>query len=112
MPQSVPTHRPLWQPTKQERDRYYGRLRRGKDNRAFYHTAAWLGARLLKLTTNPYCELCLQRGMYVPATHVHHIIEIDTDSSMALDIENMQSLCISCHSKVHAINGVGRSNKS
>ena len=58
--------------------------------------------RLSKLRRNPLCEECLTKGVYVAATHVHHKIEVKDDPSRKLDIDNLQSLCNSCHSSIHS----------
>ncbi len=103
MPVSPPTYKPSWISTKQANDRFYNKKRRNKDSVKFYHSAAWEGCRQIKLSANPYCELCLLGGVHTPATHVHHRQEITTHPHLALDIDNMQSLCLPCHSRVHAI---------
>ncbi len=100
MPTRVPSHRSSV-PTA-SRHRAYDRLRRNAESKRFYHTAAWLKARVVKLRRNPACERCLEQGELVQATHVHHIIEIADDMDACLDIDNMQSLCAPCHSSIHA----------
>ncbi len=102
MPISPPTYRPSFLPTKAERDRYYNKAKRNRASTTFYHSKAWLGCREIKLSVNPYCELCLLGGVHTPATHVHHLLEITTHPHLSLDMDNMQSLCIGCHSRVHA----------
>ncbi|EOB6976219.1 TPA: HNH endonuclease, partial [Staphylococcus aureus] len=33
---------------------------------------------------------------------VHHIIYVDEDFNKALDLDNLMSVCYSCHNKIHA----------
>ena len=73
-----------------------------RDSNRFYASARWRATRLIKLGRIPYCEEHYLLGAMVPADHVHHIIHIRDDMSRALDIDNMQSLCASCHSRLHA----------
>jgi 5-methylcytosine-specific restriction endonuclease McrA len=106
MPYRVPTHRPphLGSPLDARRaaGRHYSRYRRDKDRQAFYQSAAWRGVRDLRLSLNPYCAPCLARGDYTPATFVHHKVPIEVDPSLALDLDNTESQCRSCHSRLHA----------
>ena len=94
----VPTHgaRPMG-----DRRREYDRTRRDRIAKAFYHTQAWLKLRLIKLADVPYCESCHARGELTPASHVHHVVEIKDDWSRRLDMDNLRSLCHSCHSQAH-----------
>jgi 5-methylcytosine-specific restriction enzyme A len=102
MSDKVPTYRPPWMPTKQERDRAYN-ARRSKESKSFYNLRDWRDRlQPMKLARDPYCEHCLQRGVHEPATHVHHIKSIEEAPELARDFDNMQSLCLSCHSRHHA----------
>ena len=51
------------------------------------------------------CQDCLAKGIYTPAQEVHHIIELTpeniNDPSIALNPDNLISLCKSCHSIRH-----------
>jgi 5-methylcytosine-specific restriction enzyme A len=102
MPNRVPTYRPKHLPSRPERQRFYDATKRNKESKDFYHTAAWLKARAIKLNLNPLCELCFQEKRLVAATVVHHKIEIAVDPYLRLDTNNMQSLCSACHNRVHA----------
>lgn len=101
MPNRVPTHRPF--PAQQRDHAAYDRTRRNKESKSFYHSRAWIGVRDIKLCDHPYCELCLLSGKHAPAMVVHHIKEITMHPELALDMDNMQSLCKPCHSRVHAL---------
>jgi len=56
---------------------------------------------------HPYCEKCLENGIYTPVAEVHHIRPIGSASSMreaeqlAFDESNLMALCISCHNQMH-----------
>ena len=66
---------------------------------SFYNTTKWKELRLLKLQMNPLCEHCLRENKITPATEVDHIIPIQQRPDLALDINNLQSLCKPCHSR-------------
>jgi len=69
-----------------------------------YQDKRWIRVRTLKFKNNPLCELCLLEGRVTPTEEVHHIIPIDVydlDEELAFDIDNLQSLCVQCHKKVH-----------
>ena len=54
------------------------------------------------------CQDCLKKGIYTPAEEVHHIVELDesnvNDPSIALNADNLISLCRSCHKARHSTN--------
>jgi len=102
VPNSIPTHRPRWLPTKQERDRHFQRVRGDKEAQAFYHSAAWLQLKEMKLCDQPWCEEHLRQGEYVGATIVHHIKEVKQEPALRLEMSNLMSVCKSCHSRIHA----------
>lgn len=106
MPSKIPTHRPSTVFTT-GRHRHYDRTRRDAEAKRFYHSIAWLKLRLIQLADTPYCELCYQRDELVEATHVHHKVEIVEDPDLRLDPDNLQSLCHSCHSRLHRSRKVG-----
>ena len=85
--------------------------KQGKAKRIYdtvYNTTRWRSLRQTYLCAHPLCELCLQRGIVAPATDVHHKLEISnaqTDAEMlsiGFDYNNLQSLCESCHTALHA----------
>lgn len=67
----------------------------------FYHTKAWKQLRKRKVAMTPYCERCKEQGIYRSVEIVHHRIEIEEDWSKRLDIDNLESVCRSCHNKIH-----------
>ena len=63
----------------------------------FYDTPAWKKLRRLRLMREPLCRHCMARGRVVAATQVDHVKPI-SQGGPPMDIDNTQSLCISCHS--------------
>lgn len=64
----------------------------------FYLSKEWRSLREVKLDKNPICERCAIDGWCIPATEVHHKIDIKKDPYLCLKIDNLESLCKSCHS--------------
>lgn len=67
---------------------------------SFYRSKAWKTARGEALRRDGFtCQDCQGR-----AEEVHHIIELTPDNihdpMVALNIDNLQSLCHNCHTKV------------
>ena len=60
----VPTAKLPGAPTLAQRQREYNRNRRDKEATRFYHLAAWLKVRDIKLCDAPWCEDCLSRGVH------------------------------------------------
>lgn len=65
----------------------------------FYLSKQWRNLREYKISLNPLCEHCLKEDKLVQAIDVDHIVDIKDNPYLALDINNLQSLCKSCHSK-------------
>lgn len=74
-----------------------------------YNTTKWRRLRKARLIEHPLCEVHLQFDEVVPATEIHHIVEISQAGSKleAMDIafnsNNLMSLCRECHQRYHAI---------
>ena len=72
----------------------------------FYKSSAWLACREAYLARRHYlCEDCLARGIYTPATTVHHIealtpLNIHTPE-ITLGFSNLRAVCRDCHAKEH-----------
>ena len=83
-----------------------------KDSKPFYHTAAWKRARALALSRDcGMCQDCMDRFRAGYGFHphradmVHHIIPIDERPDLALNLDNLRSLCNECHNKEHPEKG-------
>ncbi|WP_371017395.1 HNH endonuclease [Pseudalkalibacillus sp. JSM 102089] len=80
----------------------YKRNRTDKREQAFYSSAAWKKVREHKRAISPLCEVCLPDRI-TPMDIVHHYqAEVKEDWSRRLDLSNLQSVCFSCHNKLHA----------
>jgi 5-methylcytosine-specific restriction endonuclease McrA len=77
-------------------------LKTYESKQKFYQSKAWRLLRKEKLTNDSLCEMHLQKDQIVPATEVHHIIDIDDIPTFenALNYNNLMSLCKSCHSSI------------
>ena len=88
------------------RNRAYN-FKRGTDEgevkiKKFYNSEAWKRTKKIRLLIdNGMCVECLKEGRLTKATTVHHIIEVKEDWSKRFDIDNLISLCHSCHNKKH-----------
>lgn len=69
-------------------------------SQGFYHTSAWRRIRVQALQRDHYlCQACLKNNRFTKATEVHHIKELEDHPELALDLDNLQSLCWDCHEK-------------
>jgi 5-methylcytosine-specific restriction protein A len=80
----------------------YNKLHRSQDSNKKYGRS-WRKIRASYLSKNPLCELCETTGKLIPANMVHHKIKLSDGGTNAQ--ENLQSLCNSCHSRLHAREG-------
>ena len=72
----------------------------------FYGSAEWKAIRDSYLRSKGgLCERCYKRGQVVPAQIVHHKKHLDAntvnDPELALNMENLEALCWSCHEQEH-----------
>ncbi|WP_026499311.1 HNH endonuclease [Butyrivibrio sp. WCD2001] len=65
---------------------------------------SWQKIRDIYAKAHPYCELCYEKGFMVPMEHVHHKKPLAEGGTN--DFDNLQSLCKSCHSRIHSEHGV------
>ena len=63
-----------------------------------YNTTAWQRLRQRKLAENTLCEFCIPRGRLVPAFHVDHNVPINQGGPAFPPLDELTSLCASCHS--------------
>lgn len=62
----------------------------------------WQQLSLRKRAVDPLCENCLDSGLSVPATEVHHIKPIATHPELRLVWDNLMSVCNACHKEIEA----------
>jgi 5-methylcytosine-specific restriction endonuclease McrA len=72
----------------------------------FYQSKLWRRTRADYLKAcGGLCERCLARGLYRPATQVHHIQPLTPDNlsdpSVTVSWNNLEALCDDCHTRVH-----------
>jgi len=76
----------------------YDYAKRDKKAAAFYQSKAWRVVRINHLGAEPFCRGCLSEGRGpIRATLVDHIKPWAGDYALALDPNNLQSLCDHCH---------------
>lgn len=84
---------------------------RSIDN-SFYHSSEWKACRSAYIKLHPLCEQCESKGLVVPAEIVHHKIHLTEtnvkDPSIALNFNNLESVCRDCHNKIHFTSDVER----
>jgi len=85
----------------------YDYFKRNKATRDAYHSKEWTATRNAYIAQHPLCEDCLTRGQYVTAVEVHHIKPL-SDGGALLDVNNLRSLCHTCHMQTHGF----RDNKN
>lgn len=68
----------------------------------FYHTTAWRKTRKIALRRDNFeCQECKRQGGFSKANTVHHIEHLKDRPDLALDLDNLESLCGACHNKEH-----------
>lgn len=73
-----------------------------EDKRRFYKSTPWKHKRLEALERDNYeCQECKRQGRYHKGEQVHHIKEIYHHPEMALELDNLETLCIRCHNAEH-----------
>lgn len=87
---------------KQRQYKEYDKKRKGEIQWNFYKSAEWERIRQVALARDNYlCQECLKEGRLTVSNTVHHIIEIKTDWSKRLDLDNLVTLCEYHHNKMH-----------
>lgn len=70
-----------------------------------YHSKQWQRLRKQKVLLNPFCERCLQKGIYNSTFIVHHKEYVTDknyqDDNIFLNLDNLESLCLACHNNEH-----------
>ncbi len=90
---------------RKEADKYrqqsYNNTRRDTEETKFYNSRAWKMVRLLALKRDNYlCQDCLERGHINSSwLEVHHIKPLKFFWQLRLSLENLRTLCRSCHKR-------------
>lgn len=83
---------------KKETNRKYEKYKRDTETSKRYGRK-WRKIRKKYIAEHPLCEICFKNKRMVNADHVHHIKPLKEGGTN--DEENLMSLCISCHSRIH-----------
>lgn len=79
----------------------------------FYKSTAWRKCREVVLIRDHYlCQPCLRLGRITTANTVHHIKPLEDHPELALDEDNLESICPVCHNKEHPEKGRGKKNEA
>ncbi|MBS4198605.1 HNH endonuclease [Bacillus sp. FJAT-49732] len=92
----------------------YDKYKRNQESKKFYNSDAWITCRENVLIRDDYlCHECLKdpENPLTPADMVHHIKPLEEYPGLALDEDNLTSLCNSCHNKEHPEKGGGKRRK-
>tara|TARA_R100000655_G_scaffold91646_1_gene132471 strand:- start:61 stop:393 length:333 start_codon:yes stop_codon:yes gene_type:complete len=81
------------------------------DNASFYNSKRWRALRNYFIQKNPICKICQSKGIIKSAQCVDHIKPITIGGSQ-VDINNLQSLCNSCHAKKSSREGAEKRNNT
>jgi 5-methylcytosine-specific restriction enzyme A len=65
-----------------------------------YDTRTWRKMRARQLAEHPLCAMCERMGRITEAKVADHIKPHNNDPLLFYDINNLQSLCSSCHSGI------------
>lgn len=94
--------KPKMDQVKKEKNRKYDDYVREEKTVKFYISREWKRVRQAALVRDHHlCQECLKHNIIKSAEIVHHIIEIKVDWNRRLDITNCESVCKSCHNKLH-----------
>ena len=112
MPRRPPIHNPfspamqarLAQQKAAEGERKRKQYEQSEDRQAslsFYRSQRWVRLRdwFIAQPENALCVECKKLGSLVPATYVDHIKARKDFPDLAWSTENLQGLCLSCHSR-------------
>lgn len=77
-----------------------------KEKHKFYHSKEWKQMSAYILRRDHYeCQECRRHHKLTRANQVHHIIHLEDNKALALDENNLESLCIQCHNIIHGRDG-------
>ncbi|MBM0868858.1 HNH endonuclease [Staphylococcus auricularis] len=75
----------------------------------FYKSKQWRDVREQVLKRDNYeCQACKRQGKVTTidkskhkSLDVDHILELESHPELAYDMDNLETLCVSCHNKKH-----------
>jgi 5-methylcytosine-specific restriction endonuclease McrA len=78
------------------------------EHQRLYNTAQWERMRRMQLACQPWCEDCIEQGLFTPACDVDHV-EPHRGDPVKFYTGKLRSLCHSCHSRKtqQELHGVG-----
>ncbi|TFI70087.1 HNH endonuclease signature motif containing protein [Carnobacterium divergens] len=77
-----------------------------------YSTDRWKKTRLIVLKRDNYiCQECLRRDLVEPGNVVHHKVEARENIELFFDLDNLETISITCHNKEHPERSGGRKKK-
>lgn len=90
-------------------------MAKDEEYRRLIQSATWRRLRHAVLSARPLCADCLDKGLAVPASEVHHTVPVESGCGpaekrrLAYDPHNLRPLCHACHVAAHE--ALGRSGK-
>ena len=100
----MPNRPPLHQPHGRTHDADYNKQRRADPRRRLVEgwraSRRWAKVRRLKLSHDPLCEPCRDRGDTTPAQQVHHIVGALKRPDLFWAWDNLMSVCTKCHAEI------------
>lgn len=83
-----------------------------EETEAFYNSPRWRRKQKAILRRDHYqCQLCKRYGRISEATIVHHKLELVEYPELAMDDDNLVSVCRKCHNKLHDEKGAKAQQK-
>ncbi len=77
-----------------------------EEREQFYNSPKWRHKAKQILRRDKYqCQLCKRYGRLTEAKIVHHKLELDEYPELAFDDNNLVSVCMKCHNKLHPEKG-------
>lgn len=68
----------------------------------FYKSKQWLRKRQVILKRDSYlCRECKRFGKTTQANTIHHVLPLEQHPEYRLTNDNLISLCMTCHNKMH-----------
>ena len=102
----MPRKARTFKPRCKQADRTYNAWRRSDPRRAqierWRSSTRWARVRRLKLASDPVCELCRAEGRTTAAEQVHHKQGALERPDLFFVLENLVSVCTTCHAQIEA----------